>query len=127
MSVQEKIKYLEFIQDIIKRQASNSFLIKGFNATFLILFLFAKVKYDLDLSFLYIYLVVVLSFALFDYYFLSNERKYRELYNDVRLDKVENFDLDVSKYKIQFSNILFSFNTCWYIFYVVLGLMIFTV
>ena len=43
--MEDKLKYLEMIQEIIKRMASNSFLLKGWSVTFASAIIEARVFY----------------------------------------------------------------------------------
>lgn len=99
------MKHLEFIQDIIKRMAGNSFLLRGWSITLVtgLITLFvstqdAKLKgYLLPLA-----LFLVFIFWLLDAFYLSQERAYISLYDEVR-KKPENeidFSLNAKKYLI---------------------------
>ena len=85
-----KIKHLEMIERIIERMAKNSFMLKGWAVT-LIVGIIAVVA-RMELQFWIISVVPLLMFWALDSYYLSIERKYRELYNSVRLKK--DFDID---------------------------------
>lgn len=83
---EQKIKHLEMIQDVIKRMASNSFQLKAWTVTIVSAILALTGKegqgYLLPIS-----LIPVLLFWGLDAYFLWQERLYRRLYNQVRLQK----------------------------------------
>ena len=79
----ELVKHLEFIQAIIARQASNSFLLKAWSVT-LVGALFALAAKDADARFAYLPLVPVLVFWVLDAYYLCQENRFRDLYNWVR-------------------------------------------
>ena len=79
---EEKIKHLEFIQNVITRMNTNSFQIKGWNITIVsaILAIFASTKNN------YFLLTAIFPSVIFwflDTYYLMQERKFRGLYNDV--------------------------------------------
>lgn len=78
----KKIKHLEFIQSIITRLASNSFMLKGWAAT-IISALFILSAKDCNASFCFIAFVPLVSFWFLDSYYLQQERLYRKLYNKV--------------------------------------------
>lgn len=79
---ENKLRYLEMIQNIITRMAKNSFTIKGWVITIVsAIFIFAKTS-NLLLILSITYLPILL-FWLLDAYYLSLERKYRNLYNYV--------------------------------------------
>lgn len=101
MSANEnKIKHLEFIQLIITRMNVNSFLVKGWLVT-LVAAIFVLSEKDANHQFLWFPPFVTILFWILDAYFLSNERKYRSLYDDVRVlteDKI-NYSMDISNYQ----------------------------
>ena len=90
----DKIKHLEFIQDVINRMASNSFLIKGWTVV-LVAALFALGSADRNNSAL-IYLAYFPSivFWLLDGYYLWQERLFRHLYEEVQV-KTGNVDFSM--------------------------------
>ena len=77
-----KIKHLEFIQNVITRMNNNSFQIKGWMITITsaILALYASTK---NRDFVLVAMLPVFLFWFLDSYFLTQERKFRGLYNDV--------------------------------------------
>lgn len=88
---------LEQIQNIIERQASNSFKIKGWAVTLIVVVLLFRSK-DIHLAVAYIPLI---GFWYLDAYYLRQERKFRALYDWVRQNREntdENlFDMDTSR------------------------------
>ena len=137
-SREELVKHLEFIQAIIARQASNAFLLKTWSVT-LVAALFALAAKDVNASFAYLALVPVLMFWGLDAYYLWQEKRFRDLYNWVRLgmksitlqqrDEIGPFILQPSKVprhhrsrRANWPNALFS-RTIWP-FYMVLALCI---
>jgi hypothetical protein len=80
--IDQKLKHLEFIQNVITRMNTNSFLIKGW-ATTIVSALFALAAKDADFKFAIISYFAVPLFWILDAYFLSQERQYRGLYNKV--------------------------------------------
>jgi len=89
----DKIKHLEMIENIIERMARNSFMLKGWAVT-LIVGIFAIVgKQSIDYSL--ISLIPLIVFWGLDSYYLTLERKYRELYENVRLKKEEDVDFSM--------------------------------
>lgn len=96
-----KIPHLEMIQNIINRMNSNSFLLKGWSVTIFVgLFTFANIK-DMDSRFIIIALIPTIIFLILDSFFLRQERLFRHLYDDVRLDNTHDFkfSMKTSKYK----------------------------
>jgi hypothetical protein len=91
--MENKLKHLEFIQQAINRMASNLFLLKGWTVT-LVAALFALAsKESKDFYFLLAY-VPLFMFWILDGYFLSQERRFRSLYDYVR--KLDTKDIDFS-------------------------------
>lgn len=79
---EEKLKHLEFIQNVITRMNSNSFQIKGWAVTIVsaLLAIYASSKNN---YFILVGVFPITIFWLLDAYYLSQERKFRGLYNDV--------------------------------------------
>ena len=77
-----KIKYLEFIQNIITRMKQNSFMIKGWMVAIVsaLLAIYANKENKL---FILISIFPVFIFMFLDSYYLWQERKFRHLYNKV--------------------------------------------
>lgn len=80
--MEEKIKHLEFIQNIITRNNSNSFMLKGWTVTI------SAALYALSVPIEEPYLVLITLAPIFlfwglDAYYLSNERCFVDLYNAV--------------------------------------------
>ena len=98
--MQNKQKHLEFIQGVINRMASNLFFLRGWTIT-LIAALFALFVKGSDTHYIFIVYFPVIIFWILDGYFLSQERLFRALYDDVRkLDEREiDFSMDIDKYK----------------------------
>lgn len=98
--IEEKLKHLEFTQNIITRMNANSFVIKGWSVT-LVSALFALAADKVNTKFIYLAYFPVVMFWILDGFFLSQEKQYRELYKEVAgkdKDSIFNFDLDASRY-----------------------------
>jgi len=92
-----KIKHLEFIQLVITRMNVNSFLLRGWSVT-LVAALFAFAAKDTNLDYVLITYISTPLFWALDGYYLSQERKYRDLYDIIRdksEDKVD-FNMDAT-------------------------------
>jgi hypothetical protein len=100
-----KRKHLEFIQTAINRMAGNLFFLKGWAIT-LISALFALSAKDSKPEYVLISFFIIFIFWILDGYFLSQERLFRALYNDVRKLKEEeiDFSMDISKYRVYCKN-----------------------
>ncbi len=94
-----KLKHLEFIQNVISRMNSNSFLLKGWTIT-LVSALFALAAKDANTRYVMITYVVIPTFWMLDGFFLATERRYRDLYDSVRKQDSEeaDFAMDASEF-----------------------------
>jgi len=90
------IKELEIIQGIINRMAHNSFLIKGWTITLVVVILLLKENK-------YYTFIPILVFWFLDAYFLRLERLYRRLYNWVKDNRLKTedflFDLNYKRFE----------------------------
>jgi len=77
-----KIKHLEFIQNVITRMNSNSFLVKGWAIT-LVSALFALAAKDSNMNYVLISYIIIPVFWVLDGFYISRERQYRDLYTIV--------------------------------------------
>lgn len=95
------VKELEFIQNVIDRQADNSFKIKGWTITLVVVTLLFRGN-DIQLL---VAFVPLFGFWCLDAYYLRLERQYRALYNYVRENSDDSdrdrFDMDPSEFKSQ--------------------------
>lgn len=82
-SCPNKHKHLEFIQAAVNRMAGNLFLLKGWTVT-LIAALFALAAKDANQLYVLVAYFPLFIFWILDGYFLSQERKFRALYDHVR-------------------------------------------
>lgn len=89
----DKHKHLDFIQAAVNRMAGNLFLLKGWTVT-LIAALFALAAKDSNKSYVLIAYFPLFIFWTLDGYFLSQERKFRALYDHVR--KLDESAIDFS-------------------------------
>lgn len=92
---EKKIKHLEFIQLVITRMNVNSFLLRGWSVT-LVAALFAFAAKDTNIDYVLITYISTPLFWLLDGYYLSQERKYRDLYNVIRQKNETEVDFDMN-------------------------------
>ncbi len=111
------IKEIDIIQDVIKRMAFNSFMIKGWAITLVVVTLLLKgTEYQVWIAF-----IPLLVFWFLDAYFLWQERMYRKLYEWVinnRL-KTEEYLFDMNAYRFEGEvqsrfRIMFSITLGWF-------------
>jgi hypothetical protein len=91
----KKIKHLEFIQLVITRMNINSFLLRGWAVT-LVAAVFAFSAKDSNPKYVLITFISSILFWILDGYYLSQERKYRDLYNKIRKEDEQNIDFDMN-------------------------------
>lgn len=93
--IENKIKHLEFIQLVITRMNVNSFLLRGWSVT-LVAALFAFAAKDTNIDYVFITYISTPLFWILDGYYLSQERKYRDLYNLIRNKQESEIDFDMN-------------------------------
>lgn len=93
--MEEKIKHLEMIQNIIQKMTNNSFLLKGWVVT-LIVAVFILADKTTNQNYFWIGYVPIITFWFLDSYYLLLERKYIFLYDEVRKNGGEvDFNLSI--------------------------------
>ncbi|MBP8114664.1 MAG: hypothetical protein KAY50_04850 [Chitinophagaceae bacterium] len=94
-----KVKHLEFLQNVITRMNSNSFLLKGWTIT-LVSALFALAAKDSNLNFVLVSYIGIPIFWVLDGFYISQERQFRDLYNRVtEIDEANiDFKMDASEF-----------------------------
>lgn len=97
---EEKLKYLEFLQSVISRMASNSFLTKGWSLTLGTGVLGFSVK-ESSWALALIAAVPIVSFWLLDAYFLGLETLFRGLWDDAIKAEQPNFNMNPGVLKWQ--------------------------
>jgi hypothetical protein len=100
---EQRVKHLEFAQNIIDRMASNSFLLKGWTIT-LAAALFALAAKDSNAGFAALAFFPALVFWGLDAYYLRRERLYRCLYNAVRCAKAEDWQQTIGPFSLNTNN-----------------------
>jgi len=111
------LKEIELIQDIIKRMAFNSFMIKGWAITLAVIALLLKgTEYQIWIAF-----IPLLVFWFLDACFLWQERLYRKLYEWVVNNRLKTdeylFDMNAYRFKEEVKSkfrIMFSITLGWF-------------
>jgi len=111
------LKEIDIIQDIIKRMAFNSFMIKGWTITLVAVALLLKgSKYQVLIAY-----IPLLIFWFLDAYFLWQERLYRRLYKWIIKNRLNTdeylFDMNAYRFKDQEQSkfrIMFSITLGWF-------------
>lgn len=96
---EKKIKHLEFLQNVITRMNSNSFLIKGWTVT-IVSALFALASKDANINYVLVSYIAIPVFWILDGFYISQERQYRDLYKEVtaKTESDIDFSMDASKF-----------------------------
>lgn len=89
--MEAKLKHLEFIQSVVNRLSTNSFLLKGWSVV-IVSALFALSAKDANKGFAVLAYIPAIAFWGLDAYFLALERNYRKLYEKVRVIDAEKVD-----------------------------------
>jgi hypothetical protein len=124
-----KQKHLEFIQGVINRMAGNLFFLKGWAVTLISGLLILSSK-DSNPKFVFVTCFPIMIFWVLDGYFLSQERLFRDLYEDVRKLKERdiNFSMNTEKYKVFCRNSIlssiFSPTLLWFYFPLVVAMFV---
>lgn len=111
------VEELKIIQDIIKRMAFNSFVIKGWAITLVVATLLLKGdRYQALIAFIPLFV-----FWFLDAYFLQQERLYREIYKWVVANRLKTdehlFDMNAYRFKDNVQSklrIMFSITLGWF-------------
>ena len=93
--MENRQKHLEFIQGVINRLSTNSFLLKGWSVV-LVSALFALSAVDSRPAFIFLAYIPVIVFWGLDGFFLWQEQLYRALYDHVRVLKEEDVDFSMN-------------------------------
>ena len=80
--MENRIKHLEMIENIIERMGSNSFQLKGW-AVALVSIVGALAAKETDRKFFLLAFIPLVAFWFIDSYYLQSERKYKHLYKIV--------------------------------------------
>lgn len=128
---ENKIKHLEFIQNIITRMNSNSFQLKGLVIT-IVSALLAVYASNKNQEFILIAIAPSVLFWFLDTYYLQQERKFRGLYNDVsgvseNPKDITPFEMRPDKYtggKYLYLRVFFSSTICPMYSVIVIGLIL---
>jgi hypothetical protein len=93
------MKHLEFIQGVIRRMNTNSFLLKGWTIT-IVAALLALSDNANRMHLAWIVYVAMFLFWILDGFHISQERQYRALYDKIRktAETEIDFDMDASMY-----------------------------
>jgi hypothetical protein len=92
------VEHLKMIQPIITRMSSVMLSIKAFSLTTFSLLVGLSIK-DKILEIFFIVFPLMLIFGVLDTFYLWQEKLYRSLYDDTRINAKTDFNMDVKRYK----------------------------
>ena len=94
------VKHLEMIQVVINRLGSNSFLVKSWSMTIIVAAMILIAKPTMQNSpFILVLILPSVGFWILDGYFLWQERLFRQVYNEVRVQSDTDFEMNPMKHK----------------------------
>lgn len=99
--MENKYKYMDYIQAVISRMATNSFYLKGWSITIIAAITALSIN-ESDWKVYGCSLFLTIIFWFLDAYYLKQEKLFRELYDKVRNEKEDekiDFSLDISQFK----------------------------
>lgn len=125
VSEESMLKELQMIQDIIERQADNSFKIKGWTVTLVVVALIFRTNNFQLLA----VTVPLIGFWGLDAYYLRQEKKYRMLYKWAIENRPDNekrlFDMDASRFDEQVAGTVEMMTTVSLLaFYGIIGILV---
>jgi hypothetical protein len=97
-NIDVKIRFLEMIQGIMTRMATNSFMLKGWAIT-LIAGVFILAEKDSNAIYFLIAYVPIVLFWFLDSYYLMLERQYKHFYDIITDKKTSDIDFKISRPK----------------------------
>lgn len=92
--MENKIKHLEMIQSIIEKMSRNSFQLKGWTMTLIVATVTLSSK-DSNRRYMLFSIVPAIGFWFLNAYYLMIERKYTELYDQVRQKPNDEIDFSM--------------------------------
>lgn len=95
-SLERKLRHLDFIQLTITRMAANSFLLKAWTVTIVTALIALAAGGSKHSNYLLIAPIPAIAFWVLDGYYLHQERRYRALYDKVRVLEEDAIDFSLS-------------------------------
>ena len=94
------IKHLEMIQGVVNRLGHDSFLVKGWSMAILTAGIIFIARSEIQSGWIVLtFLIPVIGFWILDGYFLWQERLFRQVYNEIRVQVVTDFSMNPMKHK----------------------------
>lgn len=98
-----KIKHLEMIENVIERMAKNSFQLKGWAVT-LVTLVGALGAKESDKRFMFLAFVPIIGFWILDAFYLQQERRYRALYRSVCETDPDKIDFNMNTRLVKYTD-----------------------
>ena len=94
------VKHLEMTQAVINRLGSNSFLVKSWSMTIIIAAMVLITRQEIQNPYFVLVLILpALGFWILDGYFLRQERLFRQIYDEIRVQPDTDFDMNPMKHR----------------------------
>ncbi len=126
--MENKIKHLEMIQSIIEKMSRNSFQLKGWTMTLIVATVTLSSK-DSDRRYILFSIVPAIGFWVLNAYYLMIERKYTELYDQVRQRSNDEIDFSmktdhISENRTKYLKCLFARSNSLFYLTIILSLIV---
>ena len=94
------VEHLKMTQAVINRLGSNSFLVKSWSMTIIVAAMVLIAKPDMQNPYFVLVLIVpALGFWILDGYFLWQERLFRKVYGEIRVQSDTDFEMNPMKHR----------------------------
>ena len=94
------VKHLEMTQAVIDRLGRNGFWIKSWSIILIVAGLVLIATQDIKNSYFVLVLILpTLGFWILDRYFLRQERLFRQVYDEIRVQSDTDFEMNLTKHK----------------------------
>ena len=94
------VEHLKMIQAVINRLGSNSFWVKSWSMTIIVAAMVLIAKPDMQNSYFVLVLIIpALGFWILDGYFLWQERLFRKVYGEIRVQSDTDFEMNPMKHR----------------------------
>ena len=94
------VEHLKMTQAVINRLGSNSFLVKSWSMTIIVAAMVLIAKPDMQNPYFVLVLIVpVFGFWILDGYFLWQERLFRKVYGEIRVQSDTDFEMNPMKHR----------------------------
>ena len=94
------VKHLEMIQAVINRLGRNSFWVKSWSIILIVAAMVLIAREDIQNSYFVLALILpAIGFWILDGYFLRQERLFRQVYDEIRVQSDTDFDMNPVKHR----------------------------